>query len=439
MLRRSFKIGYLILVVILLALAAFFMASTEMPQWSHIASAISAILFAAPCIWVAKMWLGWRDAILLFIIFGVYALVVEAAAIATGFPYGYFAYSDRLGYKLFGVVPWMVAFAWTPLFFGTYSIAANLFESRLVRIIFTTLGLLAIDLVVDPGALRLGFWQFVEEGSFYGVPSSNFAGWLLSGFAGAVLLDLVIARLRPLLPVPIQLSSSAFLIVFFWTVFALSAGMIIPAGVGAAILFGIAFVWHKFHYSFDDRIVLIDENNNAIGTAPKLAAHNSETELHRAFSVFIFNDKGELLLQQRALSKKTWPGVWSNSCCGHVMLHETTANAAARRLKFELGLNGVFLTIALPDFRYRAEKEGVVENEFCPVLIGLTVARPSPNPSEVENIRWIDWNEFLASLDEPGNEISPWAIEEVQLLARCEVFQKWFADHIHVSGPNAAL
>jgi isopentenyl-diphosphate delta-isomerase len=438
-LKRSYQIGILILVIMLLALSAFFMESVDMPRWSHIASGASTVLFAIPCFWAAKMWIGLRNAILLFIVFGVYALVVEAAAVVTGFPYGQFGYSDRIGFKLFGVVPWTVAFAWTPLLLGAHSLAANLFESRPARIIFTTLALLAFDLVLDPGAVRLGFWQFVEEGYYYGVPQSNFAGWLLSGFVGAVILELALVRLQPLLPTPMQLTASAFLIIFFWTAFAAAAGMMVPAAIGIVVVSGIIIAWYKFHYAFDDRIVLVDEDGNAIGTAAKLAAHNSETRLHRAFSVFIFNPRGEILLQQRALSKKTWPGVWSNSCCGHVMMHEPTAKAAARRLKFELGLSGIDLTMALPDFRYRAEKDGVVENEICPVLVGLTNDQPDPNPSEVENIRWTDWNEFLASMDEPGNEISPWAVKEVRLLAASDVFKKWFASRIAVSGTKAAV
>ena len=439
MLKRPFHIVTSVLAIILLSLAAFFMANSSTPPWLRYVPSVGAVLVALPCMWAAKMWLGRRDAIILFIIFGVYALVVEAVATTTGFPYGPFAYSDGLGYKLFGVVPWTVAVAWPTLFLGAHSVAANLFESRLVRIIFTTLCLLAFDLVIDPGAVSLSFWQFVEEGSFYGVPLSNFAGWLLSGFAGACLLDLVVAGLRPLLPTPIQLSSSALMIIFFWTALGVFAGMFVPSVIGLAVLSALAIVWWRFHYSFDDRIVLVDEDGNAIGTAAKLAAHNSETELHRAFSVFIFNHKGELLLQQRAMSKKTWPGVWSNSCCGHVMMHEPTAKAASRRLKFELGLSGVDLTVALPDFRYRAEKDGVVENELCPVLVGRTDASPRPNPAEVENIRWIAWDEFLASLDDPGNEISPWAVKEVQLLAGSEVFKKWFTSRVGVSGTQAAV
>jgi len=154
-------------------------------------------------------------------------------------------------------------------------------------------------------------------------------------------------------------------------------------------------------------IVYVDEDNNAIGTARKLPAHDGETRRHRAFSVFLFNDKGELLLQQRALTKKTWPGVWSNSCCGHVMLHESTESAARRRLKYELGMRVDKLHLILPDFRYRAEKDGVVENEICPVFVGFTSGMPSPNPDEVNDLNWVEWERFVVEVADPGNGHSP--------------------------------
>lgn len=434
MVGRTYQIGILIAVLVTLLLSAFFMANVEMPRWSHFVSSISVVLFAVPCIWAAKMWLGWRDAILLFTALGFIALLIETSAILTGFPYGHFGYSDHLGIKLFGIVPWTVSFAWPPLLIGAYAVAGNLFASRIARIVATILLLLIFDVVLDPGAVRLGFWMYAEPGVFYGVPFSNFSGWLASGFAGAAILELVISRFRPLLPVPIQLTSSAFFIIFFWTALSAFAGMIAPAMIGVLVLIGLGLAWRKFHYAFDDKIVLVDENHEPIGTASKLDAHNSDTRLHLAFSVFLFNYRGELLLQQRALTKKTWPGVWSNSCCGHLMLHESVESAAARRLKEELGLRDILLTVALPDFRYRAEKDGVVENELCPVLIGVTDARPVPNPSEVASVRWIDWNEFLDSINDPGTEISPWAIEEVHLLAESDIFREWFAGHVPVSG-----
>jgi isopentenyl-diphosphate delta-isomerase len=195
----------------------------------------------------------------------------------------------------------------------------------------------------------------------------------------------------------------------------------------------LSSVWWRLQYAADELIVHVDDDGTPVGIAPKVRAHNSETKLHLAFSVFLFNRRGELLLQQRAMTKKTWPGVWSNSCCGHVMLHEATEHAAVRRLKKELGLIVRDLDIVLPDFRYRAEKDGVVENEICPVLVGFCEADPHPNASEVADFRWIDWDEFVSSLDDPENEISPWAVQETRLLLGSKIFQSWFAEHIHAT------
>ena len=437
--NRSSKIAIFIAVLTILLIGAVFVANFEMPAWGHIAFAALGLITAIPVAWAAKMWLGVRDAILLFIIFAIFALLVETGAVLTGFPYGHFGYSEHLGFKLFGIVLWTVALARTALLLGAYAVTANGIRSRPLRIVGTALVLVAFGLVLDPGAVGLGFWRYADAGIYYGVPLSNFAGSIVSGLIGAALLEFVVFRFKPLLPVPIQLALSAALIIFFWTAFSTFAGMIVPALIGVAIIGGLAYAWRKFYYAFDDKIVLVDEGGEPIGTQSKLAAHNSDTKLHRAFSVFVFNDRGELLLQQRALSKKTWPGVWSNSCCGHVMLHEAPSNAAARRLRFELGLSGVELQMALPDFRYRAEKDGVVENEICPVLVGFTDQRPVPNPSEVASIRWVNWNDFLASLSESGNEISPWAIEEVRLLAKSKAFTEWLANRAPISGANGAV
>src|SRR5258708_6704908 len=88
----------------------------------------------------------------------------------------------------------------------------------------------------------------------------------------------------------------------------------------------------------EEYVVLVDDHNNVLSTAPKLPTHNHNTPLHRGFSVFLFNTKGQLLLQQRSHTKKTWPLVWSNSICGHPLLDETPIDAAKRRLQFELGI-----------------------------------------------------------------------------------------------------
>ena len=109
------------------------------------------------------------------------------------------------------------------------------------------------------------------------------------------------------------------------------------------------------------------------------------------------------------------------------MLHEKTIDAAKRRLKFELGISGVDLKLILPDFRYRAEKDGVVENEICPVFVGVTDKLPRPNPDEVEAVKWVDWSDFQADAASPDTDISPWAVEEIELLIANKEFQAFIS------------
>lgn len=409
--------------LIVLTVGAFFMANINLPKWSYVLSSINVLLFAIPSFWALKMWLGWADAAKLVVLLGVYALGIETFAILTGFPYGHFGYSEHLGYKLFGYVPWTVAFAWTPLMLCAYTAARSLFVSRVRRVLFSTLLLVTFDLVLDPGAVLLGFWQYPAGGVFYDVPLSNFLGWIFSGMIGSVIMEAAISYFKPLLPPPVQIGSSAFFIMFFWTAFAAFGGLAVPAAIGGALAMAMYLWWRRSYYAFDEMVVLVDEENNPLGTARKSETHHADTQLHRAFSVFLFNENGELLMQRRAFSKLTWPGVWSNSCCGHTMLNERTEQAAVRRLAFELGLRNVELKMALPDFRYRAEKDGIVENEICPVLVGFTDQEPSINPAEVAETKWVPWNDFLASIRRVDCELSPWAIEEGLLLSESVVLR----------------
>lgn len=170
-----------------------------------------------------------------------------------------------------------------------------------------------------------------------------------------------------------------------------------------------------------EHVVLVDERNTPIGTADKAAVHHGETPLHRGFSVFLFDRAGRLLLQQRSHDKVTWPGVWSNSCCGHPTLGESTLDAMRRRIRHELGVEEAELTLMLPDYRYRYAHEGVVENEFCPVAVGVLDAEPQPNPDEVAAVRWVPWEAFLAEIAGP-NAYSEWCVEEAALLQRSSGF-----------------
>lgn len=165
-------------------------------------------------------------------------------------------------------------------------------------------------------------------------------------------------------------------------------------------------------------VVLVDENDNPVGTAMKDEVHGKDTPLHRGFSVFLFDEKGRLLVQRRALSKQTWPGVWSNSCCGHPAPDESYEDAVRRRVKYELGCEVRDLK-KVSDYRYRFERSGVVENEICPVYVGKVKSdEVKVSPQEVEEIDWFEWEEFLDELAEnPGEKWSEWCREESLLVA----------------------
>ncbi len=165
-----------------------------------------------------------------------------------------------------------------------------------------------------------------------------------------------------------------------------------------------------------ERVVLVDDDDNEIGTVPKSEVHTLDTPLHRAFSLFLFRKSdGKLLLQQRSHMKKTWPLVWSNSCCGHPEPGEERIDAAARRLDRELGMKADMLRFGV-SYRYRFTRDGVTENEICPVFVGITSQEPNSAEDEVESTRWIAWEDFLSEIREHPSTYSDWCEEEALLL-----------------------
>jgi len=170
-------------------------------------------------------------------------------------------------------------------------------------------------------------------------------------------------------------------------------------------------------------VVLVDENNTVLWTMPKSEVHGVTTPLHRAFSVFIFNHEKKLLLQQRSHVKKTWPLAWSNSCCGHPGLHEPNIDAAKRRIRDELGMTVSWIEEASP-YRYQFSKDGVMENEICPIHIGYTENTPVINQDEVEAIEWILWENFLKEIKNNTDKYSPWCVEEAMILEKSGILKK---------------
>jgi isopentenyl-diphosphate delta-isomerase len=156
----------------------------------------------------------------------------------------------------------------------------------------------------------------------------------------------------------------------------------------------------------EEEVILVDERDRELGASAKLRAHR-EGALHRAFSVFVFDDAGRLLLQKRASGKYHSGGLWSNTACGHPRPGEATAAAARRRLREEMGFD-CELREAF-GFVYRAELEnGLVEHEFDHVFVGTYEGDPAPDPSEVEGWRWVSMGELRRALREEPHRYSAW-------------------------------
>lgn len=167
--------------------------------------------------------------------------------------------------------------------------------------------------------------------------------------------------------------------------------------------------------SEDEELILVDEDDNEIGHLSKAACHDGDGVRHRAFSVFLFNDAGELLLQRRSAGKRLWPGYWSNSCCSHPRRGESMALAASRRLWDELH------TATELEFVYRfAYRAGFgelgSEYELCSVFLGRLKTAPVPNETEIESVRYLPRDAVDTALATEPDSFTPWLKLEWQRL-----------------------
>ncbi|WP_432224375.1 isopentenyl-diphosphate Delta-isomerase [Enterobacter wuhouensis] len=165
--------------------------------------------------------------------------------------------------------------------------------------------------------------------------------------------------------------------------------------------------------SIQEHVILVNDQGMVIGTQEKYAAHTSDTPLHLAFSSWLFNAKGECLITRRALSKKAWPGVWTNSVCGHPQSGEAIEQAIIRRCRFEVGAELTDITAVAPEFRYREiDPSGIVENEICPVFAARVIGEITINQEEVMEHRWVQLEALFRALDATPWAFSPWMVME---------------------------
>jgi isopentenyl-diphosphate delta-isomerase len=166
-----------------------------------------------------------------------------------------------------------------------------------------------------------------------------------------------------------------------------------------------------------DHVVLLDDEGREIGTAPKSSVHGTDTALHLAFSCHVMDEEGRVLVTRRALGKTTWPGVWSNSFCGHPRPAEPVLQAVHRRAEYELGITLTDIQLALPLFRYRAvDASGIVEHEVCPVYTARTYDELRLNPLEVAEARWVHPADLASSLAGTPWAFSPWLVLQAEQL-----------------------
>lgn len=166
-----------------------------------------------------------------------------------------------------------------------------------------------------------------------------------------------------------------------------------------------------------ESVVLLDDDHQEIGSADKAEVHTRTTPLHLAFSCHVFDTEGRVLVTRRSLAKKAWPGVWTNSVCGHPGPGEPRQDAVHRRAEFELGMELDVVQMVLPDFAYRAEDaSGVVENEFCPVYFARAASNPDPRPGEVAEHHWAAPQDLVAAVRATPWAFSPWLVFQMQEL-----------------------
>lgn len=189
-------------------------------------------------------------------------------------------------------------------------------------------------------------------------------------------------------------------------------------------------VWSKSVVSFQDEpLVLVDEHDRETGFLDKASAHHGQGILHRAFSLFVFNADGELLLQQRARGKRLWPGYWSNTCCSHPRRGETMETAVHRRLGEELGMQCEFQFQFKFQYQAQFDAEGA-EHELCWVYAGRTEAEPVANVLEIAALRYVAPDALDREIAAHPERFTPWFKIEWDRLRR---------EHAQVFAPPASL
>ncbi|MBD3206149.1 carotenoid biosynthesis protein [Candidatus Bathyarchaeota archaeon] len=225
--------------IILVSSLLFFVSSYFMIRFQDVKvfsqiSSLFIVIFALPSYYSLIRSMGTSKGAQILVILSILPVIVEGLAVRTGFPYGGFEYGDRLGWLLFDLVPPTISFAYLPMLLGSLKFASKrskeLFTFCFVASIFN----LMVDLVIDPAAVDIGFWLYSKQGFYFGVPLSNFIGWLITGFVYALIFYQIAGR--DSLPLADGVSISLIWILSFWSGYLLQVDLFIPGLLGLAVL-----------------------------------------------------------------------------------------------------------------------------------------------------------------------------------------------------------
>ena len=206
-------------------------------------SVIPMIFLAVPA-YYALIKTNFSKGLVLIFFLSIYATLIEALSITTSFPYGYFEYNSQLGYKLFDLVPWNVSFGWVPLVIGSYAISCWIFKKHIYQFLFGVSFLVATDLIIDPGAVLMGFWTWTSPGLYYSIPLSNYFGWIFSSIIAGILFFWIIPK-NVIIKLPYYSAYTLVLGNSFWIGVTFNAGYLIPFFLGVILQIFILFFINK--------------------------------------------------------------------------------------------------------------------------------------------------------------------------------------------------
>ncbi len=209
-------------------------------------SSVMTVILSLPAVIGIIKWLEFRKAVIILVALGAFAYIIEAVGIITHFPYGSFNYNDNVGLLIFGFIPLTLPFAWIPLLIGSVALSLKYKNNLFKFYISTIFWLIGIDLILDPGAVHLQFWQYMNKGIWYGVPISNYFGWIISGTVGFLILVLLIENQKK--SPPKYIVYSYFMSLIFWS------GICFFSQIWGGFIVGVILLFYllKQHTSYLD-------------------------------------------------------------------------------------------------------------------------------------------------------------------------------------------